>query len=173
MSLLLYRISLCSCVLSHVDGTMANIPRSRAVPPLNEVHPAFRDSHVSSLYSQPSPTLPQDDVRDLTPRSTPDRADISPVSTPRSSINFAASDTSLVSPIESTFSIPPRPPQPEQQKVSHIPRLVSHETQDMPNFGTSPSARDKKQDTKWNKYTGEQTTAETGLPSQALRPGTQ
>ena len=43
----------------------------------------------------------------------------------------------------------------------------------MPTAETPPSARDKKQNTRWNKYTGEQTTEDTGLPSQAPKPGPQ
>ena len=42
----------------------------------------------------------------------------------------------------------------------------------MPTGETPPSARPKKENTKWDKYTGEQTTAETGVHAQAPKPGT-
>ena len=100
-----------------------------------------------------------------------DGADISPISTPRSSINFAASDTSLVSPIESTFTLPPRPPIPESQPRSQIPQPVTSTNKQPEESNPPPSVRAKKENTKWNKYTGEQTTADTGLASQAPKPG--
>ena len=88
------------------------------------------------------------------------------MSTPRSSINFAASDTSLVSPIEATFGTHSRVTVPDSQPKSQLPRPsgvprpvqpVSHQNKD-------------KVETKWDTYSGEPTNAESGKPAQT-RPG--
>ena len=128
--------------------------------------PIYRQS-VSSEYAQESPTLPPNDFAGLDP-NPPGGADISPMSTPRSSVNFEASDTSLVSPIESPFHLPPRAPQPEQQSSSPVPRPTA-----LPQLAQFTHARKKsKGETKWDDYSGEPTTADSGKPPQT-RPGAQ
>ena len=138
---------------------------------MNENDPGYRNSTVSSMYSQPSPTMPQDmDMRAI-PKSAPGPGDVSPLSTPRSSFDFAASDTSLVSPIEKTMPVPARVPLPETGKKSHIPRPAPASMIASPQTDTvSPATRAKKQDTKWDKYSGEPTTADHGK-SASVKPG--
>ena len=124
--------------------------------------PIYRQS-VSSEYSQPSPTLPPEpDAR------SPGGPDVSPMSSPRSSINFAASDTSLISPVESTFNVTPRNSQTDQQTRSQVPRPAALPRR----AGQTPVLKKTKADTKWDDYSGEPTTEDSGKAPQA-RPGAQ
>jgi hypothetical protein len=92
------------------------------------------------------------------------------MSTPRSSVNFAASDTSLVSPIETTFNLPPqRTPQPDHQPPSAIPRPTNLPR---PTHQTPSQTKPNRDQTKWDDYSGEPTTADTGKPA-SVRPGAQ
>ncbi len=128
--------------------------------------PIYRQS-LSSVYSQDSPTLPPDNFGEPIAKS-PGGSDVSPMSTPRSSVNFEASDTSLVSPIESSFNLRARPAQPEQQSKSPVPRPTA-----LPRPAHQAHARKKsKGETKWDDYSGEPTTADTGKSPQT-RPGVQ
>jgi hypothetical protein len=147
-----------------MHASLTLIFRSRAVPPMRDNDPIYRQS-ATSVYSQPSPPLPRDQPTEV---KTTDGPEVSPMSTPRSSVNFAASDTSLISPVDSTFTLSARSPDPEQQAKKHNSR-----TSKLPQPAEStPSQRAKKQDTKWDDYSGEPTTAKTGKTSQA-KPGTQ
>ena len=128
--------------------------------------PIYRQS-ISSEYSQDSPTLPVNEFAGAD-ASSPGAAEVSPMSTPRSSINFEASDTSLVSPIESTFHLPARNLQAEQQSSSPVPRPTA-----LPQLARFTHARKRsKGETKWDYFSGEPTTADSGKPPQS-RPGTQ
>ena len=128
--------------------------------------PIYRKS-ISSEYSQGSPTLPPNDFAESDAKS-PGGADISPMSTPRASANIEASDTSLVSPIESTFNLTARQPQPERQSTSPVPRPSG-----LPQLAQFTHARKKsKGETKWDDYSGEPTKADSGKPPQT-RPGAQ
>ncbi|KPI44148.1 uncharacterized protein AB675_6594 [Cyphellophora attinorum] len=144
----------------------------RAVPPLQHDNSRVassvystndatqRDSRIaSSLYSQPSPGHPPEDIKtaDLSNKENV-RDEISPVSTPRSATFPIGSDTT-VSPIESSFPTFARAPLPEHPVKSKIPLPRSTTA----NEGkTPPGQRTKKQDTKWDAYSGEQTTSDTG-----------
>jgi hypothetical protein len=145
--------------------------RSRAVPPMKDqdlrvpssvysVDQDQRNSRVaSSLYSQPSPTYPPDNLRTTTVTTSeygPD--DVSPISTPRSIPPHVGSDSDAISPIESTFAPQARAPLPDPvTKKSQIPRPVSSIDRNTP-----PSQRSKKADTKWDEYSGEPTAEDTG-----------
>jgi hypothetical protein len=119
-----------------------------------------RDSRIaSSLYSQPSPGHPPENIQtaDLSNKeNAPD--EISPVSTPRSA-NFPIGSDTTVSPIESSFPTFSRAPLPEHPFKSKIPQPKSTTVNESK---TPPSQRTKKQDTKWDAYSGEQTTSDTG-----------
>jgi hypothetical protein len=118
-----------------------------------------RNSRIaSSLYSQPSPTYPPDDIQTTTVTyGGPGQDDVSPVSTPRS-IPAHLSDSDAISPIESTFASQARAPLPEPvNRKSQIPRPVASTEHDSP-----PAQRTKKADTKWDDYSGEPTAEETG-----------
>lgn len=141
--------------------------RSRVVPRMNDNDPIYRQS-ISSVYSQPSPTQPTHEHHGITAKSPDAPPDVSPMSTPRSSVNFAASDTSLVSPIESSFNLPRRSPKPEQHPKSHIPRPTSVLR---PVQQTDP-LRKSGEETKWDNYSGEPTTEDSGKAAQ-VRPGAQ
>ena len=138
---------------------------------MNENDPGYRNSTVSSMYSQPSPTVPHNvDMREI-PKSAPGPGDVSPMSTPRSSFDFDGDDASLVSPIEKTIPAHARAPLPETGKKSHIPRPAPASMTALPQSDTvSPANRAKKQDTKWDKYSGEPTTSDHGKAS-SVKPG--
>ena len=133
--------------------------KSRIPSSVYSTDAAQRDSRIaSSLYSQPSPTLPPDNVRTSFPqRKGSVGGEISPVSTPRSTNFPVGSDTSTVSPIETSFPVSARSPLPEQGFKSHIPRPVPTGLSRTP-----PDTREKKEDTKWDEYSGEPTAAQTG-----------
>ncbi|RMZ92076.1 hypothetical protein DV736_g660, partial [Chaetothyriales sp. CBS 134916] len=153
------------------------------------VHPAFRQPHtsVSSSYSADLPptlaraAMKEGSIRDDPPAEATPKADVSPVSSRGSSINLDASDTSLISPVDSSFTIPPRTPQALQARQpyqhdehppgSQIAQTTGFADETTVNTEMPVPGREKKQNTKWNRYTGEQTSLASGLPSHAPKPG--
>ncbi|RMZ80826.1 hypothetical protein DV737_g2872, partial [Chaetothyriales sp. CBS 132003] len=178
-----------------------------SVPPLNEVHPAFRQPHASvssshsanlpptrlprlamkeSPKSAEDPESPEGPVHDDGPaEATPRGGDVSPLSSRGSLVDFNTSDASLVSPVDSSFTIPPRTPQALQapqpyQPDEHQPGGQNGQTAAAAAAAAAANAlkadmslvgREKKENTKWNKYTGEQTLLASGLVSHAPKPG--
>jgi hypothetical protein len=121
----------------------------------NDTRPTSRIA--SSLYSQPSPTFPDRIQTTALPQHEQERDEISPVSTPRSATHL---DSSTVSPIESSFNISsPKRNSSGQGFKSHIPRPVSAIKSEST---TTPEQRIKKEDTRWDEYSGEPTADETG-----------
>jgi len=148
---------------------------SKAVPPMQEVmHAEHYDSRDTSVYSQPSPSPAAYDSSDARPDSTPIPGDVSPLSTPRSSVDFNHSDTSLVSPIEPEKGHNFRVPKPEALFRSHIPRAVPEVLLYMTNENEQNPGQAglKKTETKWDSFSGEPTMADTGKPP-TVRPGDQ
>ncbi|RMZ81885.1 hypothetical protein DV738_g2058, partial [Chaetothyriales sp. CBS 135597] len=99
---------------SAVVTTTHDLYQSYAAPPLDEVHPALRRQphfSLSSSYSDDLADYSPDDSPPILPqvamKKPPHNADVSPLSSPGSSFRFGASDTSLVSPIDPSFNIPP------------------------------------------------------------------
>lgn len=166
----LYRNCPCMCPDQVPCAHMLTF-HSRAVPPMRDqeariassvysVDQNHRNSRIaSSLYSQPSPTYPPDDIRSSTvSKNAPGPDEISPMSTPRSIPAHIGSDSDAISPIENTFVPHSRTSLPEpSSRKSQIPRPVASTE-----HATPPSQKTKKSDTKWDAYSGEPTAEETG-----------
>lgn len=143
------------------DDRLSNLVPSRAVPPMRDIsqpvnvsqrqpHP-FVSSHKDqglriNVHAQPQDTT-RDEVSPLTPRA-PDESPPFPDEPPVSPIEPIARAVS-----QNTF--PPRPFQ------SQIPRKVVKQNES-----------GAKEETKWDEYSGEPTSDETGKPS-SVRPGVQ
>ncbi|MCJ1312368.1 hypothetical protein MMC25_006042 [Agyrium rufum] len=160
---------------------LPNIPSSSLhVPQRTNHHPS--KSNVSSVYSQPSPDLRYNAPRLHMPRSSsiyPD--DVSPPDTPRSHEGAQSFQSSPdVSPITEQAPFPPSLFEPKRKMTpSQIP--IPRPTP-APKSDSSPQNwrdtlrkvtdpdRAPKKGTKWDVYSGEPTTKETGKSAQVI-PG--
>jgi hypothetical protein len=152
---------------------------SKAVEPLQTVQQEPDEDRNSSVYSQPSPHIPQEPLNEAPAKAEePMNADqdihrrasslysaVSPLHTPRASEDLAIYDDHEVSPIE---PVPPMPQLPKQYSQPRSQLPVPRKA--VPDVVVK--ANGKKTDTRWDDYSGEPTTSEKGRES-AVKPGTQ
>jgi hypothetical protein len=124
---------------------------------------------ASSIYSQPS-IIPGDVQEESHQKSDSVHSEISPLNTPHASVD-SLPISPLISPVDTHF--PTQIPEPRSQPKCQIPRRKLPETHgesiaDPVDHKELPSP-DKKEETKWDDYSGEPSA--TGKPS-VVRPGT-
>ncbi|RMD39534.1 hypothetical protein DV735_g5599, partial [Chaetothyriales sp. CBS 134920] len=146
-----------------------------APPPLDEVHPALRPPPLSlSSSSYYSDDFSADSQQAAMKEPPPPNSDVSPISSAASSVHFGASDTSLVSPIDSSFSIPPRPPQSLQAAQQQY-RPDEHQTAPAAAAAANTlkaemtrAGREKKEKSRWKLDIADQNTRSSSIPSPKL-----
>ena len=145
--------------------------RSRSIPPLDRV------DRASSIYSQTIPEEPRayaNEEQDALNRSGTVRSEVSALTT-SSSVDNDSRSSPLVSPISTHFPDDGAQSTQEHPFRSQLPRPVpcdAHTVRAAPGYRRpSPaSAVEKKQETRWDDFSGEPTNSDAGKPA-AVRPG--
>ena len=169
---------LCEYIYSLIRSCVDQL-YSKAVEPLRTVQQEPDDDRNSSVYSQPSPHIPQEPSNEATPiaeepqnsaldihrRASSVYSAVSPLHTPRVSGDLGYHDDHNVSPIE---PVPPMPQLPKRYSQSRSQIPVSRKA--VPDDGVNTNG--KKTDTRWDDYSGEPTTNQKGKES-VVKPGKQ